>query len=118
MLWEFTPLLDACKKKGLEDQSKYYHVFFIGTAREGRGQGLCSTLIKHYQAVAARDHMPLWLEATTAYSMQLYSKLGFRTVSDVVLGKGKAAPDGTKCEGGEGVKIWGMVWEPQLHGST
>jgi Acetyltransferase (GNAT) family len=118
MLVEFTPLSDACKKNGLGNQSKYYYVFFIGTAREERGQGLCATLIKHYQAVAARDHVPLWLEATTAYSMQLYLKLGFRTVGDMVLGKGKVAPDGTKCGGGEGVKVWGMVWEPQLHGST
>jgi hypothetical protein len=74
---------------------------------------LSSALIRNIQAQAARDQLPVWLEATTAYSHLLYQKLGFDTVDEIILGKGKAAPDGTEAKGGGGVKIWGMIWWPQ-----
>lgn len=52
--------------------------------------------------LAARDRLPIWLESSTENSRKLYMKLGFETVHEMVLGKGKAAADGTLCEGGEG----------------
>lgn len=44
--------------------------------------------------------------------MRLYAKLGFKTVHTVVVGKGEAGPDGRRKKGGEGVKIWAMIYEP------
>ncbi len=74
--------------------------------------GLSQALIKRYQDIAQQERLPIWLEATTRYSSQVYAKLGFETVEEIVLGKGVAAGDGTKKKGGEGVKIWGMIWRP------
>jgi hypothetical protein len=112
MLAEWTPLSDAAKEKGLNGQKRYYYVFFVGTRPGNRKKGLCSAMIKQYQARAASDGLPIWLEATTPYSMNLYSRLGFTVVEEMVLGKGIASPDGTEYKGGEGLKVWAMVWQP------
>jgi len=75
--------------------------------------GLAAALLDHYKNIAAREHVPIWLEATTAYSRDYYAKRGFELVDEMVLGKGKAAPDGTPQKGGEGVPLYGMVWWPE-----
>ena len=56
--------------------------------------------------------MPIWLEATTPRSRDVYLKLGFEVVEEIVLGKGKAGEDGRAKKGGEGVKVWAMIWRP------
>jgi ribosomal protein S18 acetylase RimI-like enzyme len=112
MMAEYQPLADACKAKALAGQKKYYYVFFTGTRPDCRGQGLCSAVMKKYQERASRDQTPILLEATTAKSMRLYSRLGWEVVDEIVLGKGKVSADGLLCKGGEGVKIWGMIWRP------
>ena len=56
--------------------------------------------------------MPLWLEATTEHSRDIYLRLGFEVVHEMVLGKGTHAPSGAMEAGGPGVKIWGMIWWP------
>ena len=113
MLAEFQPLSDASKAKALGDQKEYYYVFFTGTRLDSRGRGLCSAIMKRYQEIASRDQRPIVLEATTSKSMRLYSKLGWEVVDEMTLGKGKASADGLQCKGGQGVKIWGMVWRPK-----
>ena len=75
--------------------------------------GLCSALIKRYQEISIRDQVPIWLEATTEYSRNLYTTLGFETVEEITLGKGKVGTDGTNLKGGAGVKIWAMIWRPK-----
>jgi hypothetical protein len=114
MLTEFVPLSDASKVKGLAGQKKYYYVFFVGTAEDARRTGLCSQIMKEYQRIAAQEQLPIWLEATTEKSMLLYKKLGWRLVDELVIGKGKANADGVRCKGGEGVKIWTMLWQPEV----
>jgi hypothetical protein len=113
MLAEFQPLADASKAKALGDQKSYYYVFFTGTRLDSRGRGLCSAIMTRYQEIASRDQLPIILEATTTKSMRLYSKLGWEVVDEMVLGKGEASADGLQCKGGDGVKIWGMVWRPK-----
>lgn len=113
MLAEFTPLTDAVKAKGLKGRKKYFYVFFLGTHPDARGQGLASAIMREYQARAAKEGVPLWLEATTRYSMRLYERLGFKIVDEMVLGKGKVDADGLECKGSEGVTIWGMIWDAQ-----
>lgn len=112
MLGEMAPRTKACKKKALREGERYYYVWFLGTREDGRGKGLCSALVRHYQAIAAGERAPVYMEAATEYSRCLYEKLGFVTVEEIVLGEGKAAADGTVCVGGPGVRIWGMIWRP------
>ncbi|KAF2817296.1 uncharacterized protein BDZ99DRAFT_431285 [Mytilinidion resinicola] len=75
-------------------------------------QGLSTHLIHHFQSLAAATHAPIWLKATTASWHALYGKLGFKTVGEIALGQGVAGADGSVSKGGEGVRIWGMVWCP------
>lgn len=112
MMMEYAPLTDAAKAKGLAGQKRYYYVFFLGTADKARGRGYGSSLIRQAQDFARKDGLPMWLEATTKESYELYMRLGFETVEQLVLGKGTAAADGTLQEGGEGVPVWAMVWWP------
>lgn len=136
MLSEFHAQKSAAITKALRKGDKFYYLFFIGTRKDCRGKGLtlnqsplplsgfslctsaisglASALVKHYQAIATGDGLPIWLESSTEHSRNLYTRLGFETVHEMVMGKGRAAADGTACEGGEGVKIWGMIWRPSL----
>ncbi|KUJ21381.1 acyl-CoA N-acyltransferase [Mollisia scopiformis] len=123
MLFEFSPMTDRCKLKGLRGQKKYFYVFFTATASSAQGQGLCTKLLNHWQDIASREKVPMWLEATTEKSMKIYAKCGFEVVERMTLGKGKVEPKGLKPvkEGGsvkgkeelEGVPIWAMVWWPE-----
>lgn len=45
-------------------------------------------------------------------SRNVYLKLGFAHVAEIVLGKGHAGPDGLACKDGEGIRIYGMLWRP------
>jgi len=112
MLVEFTGLSDAAKKKGLKGQKLYYYVFFVATTKEARGKGLSSALLRKAQERGEKEGLPVWLEATTDYSMKLYSSLGFELVEPMVLGKGKVGSDGRPKKDGEGVTCYAMVWWP------
>lgn len=74
--------------------------------------GLGSELMKHWIEKASAEGLPIYLEATTARSHQLYLKLGFVDIETLRIGVGKAAPDGTYEKGGEGVPVWCMIWDP------
>jgi GNAT superfamily N-acetyltransferase len=94
------------------EQKEHWYVFIMGTAEDRRRQGLAGTLLEQMQGLARSDGRPLWLEATTAYSRDLYLKHGFTAVGEAGLGKGTVGADGLPAKGGDGVTIWGMVWRP------
>ncbi|KAK3328550.1 hypothetical protein B0T19DRAFT_424898 [Cercophora scortea] len=94
------------------EQKKHWYLFIMGTAIDRRRQGLASELLVYVQDRARSDGRPLWLEATTEISRDLYLKHGFKTVGEVILGKGQVGPDGMPKKGGEGVVIWCMCWRP------
>lgn len=94
------------------EQRAHWYIFMIGTEADRRRQGLAGAVLAHTQVRAREDGRPIWLEATTAYSRDLYVKHGFTVVGDAVLGKGKVGPDGLAKKDGEGVTVWGMVWRP------
>ncbi len=102
----------TCKKKVLSKGDKYYYIFFLGTHVDARGRGLCSQVVKHYQAAATKEQLPIYLEAGTEYCFKLYQKLGFVLVDNIKLGVGKCDEKGNPCKGGEGVTIRGMIWTP------
>ena len=95
------------------EKEKYYYVFIIGAKDEARGQGLGSKLMSEVRDKCKREGMSCWLESTTEGSKRLYERLGWKTVEEIVLGKGEVGPDGLVKEGGEGVKIWGMLYRPE-----
>ncbi|KAI1213719.1 uncharacterized protein F4807DRAFT_408820 [Annulohypoxylon truncatum] len=104
------PMIEKALTK--EEQKNHWYVFIMGTAVDRRRQGFASSLLVHMQERATSDGRPLWLEATTPNSRNLYSKHGFVTVGEVVLGKGKVGPDGLARKGGQGITIWSMYWRP------
>lgn len=75
--------------------------------------GLAKAIMRHYQEKARVDNLPIWLEATTANSRNLYLSLGFQEIEEITLGKGKVAADATPTPGGSGVTLWAMVWWPE-----
>jgi hypothetical protein len=114
MLFEYEPLADQYKARALQGLKNYYYVFAVATAAEERGKGLCTALMRKYQELGARDGVPVVLEATTEKSMNTYRNLGWELVEEMTLGKGTTGPDGLPCKGGQGVKLWGMIWWPKL----
>jgi ribosomal protein S18 acetylase RimI-like enzyme len=118
MIFEYPPMTDRCKKKGLQGVKRYYYIFFASTHPSAQGQGLCPKLIRYWQDVATRDKVPLWLEATTEKSMRVYTRCGFEIVELMFLGKGRVGKDGMLPKKGDGkdelggVPLWGMVWWP------
>lgn len=113
MLSELEPLKHRAKAKVLGKGEKYYYIFFLGTGEEARGKGYCSRIVRGYQEVAAKEGLPIWIEAGTEYCMRLYERLGFVHVEELILGKGKCDKDGKLKAGGEGLTIWGMIWRPE-----
>ena len=117
MLLEFEPQTASARSLALARKEKYFYIFFVGTREDCRGRGLASSLIRHYQKIATEANVPVWLEATTAKSRDIYLKLGFEVVEEIVLGKGRVGGDGLVVKGkGEeamGVRVWGMVWRPE-----
>ncbi|KAF2757159.1 hypothetical protein EJ05DRAFT_477377 [Pseudovirgaria hyperparasitica] len=112
MLWEYTPILDAVKARALGKED-YFYVFFVGTLEEHRGKGLAAAQMRRVQTVAREAGKPVWLEATTKKSCMLYRKLGWQVTEEVILGKNVVDTQGFQKDGGEGVKIWGMLWKPK-----
>lgn len=101
------------KKRALKDEKRFFYIFFVATRSDSRGRGLCSALIRHCQRVAEAENYPLWLEATTAHSRDVYAKEGFKVAEQVVLGEGQVDADGKTKKNGEGVTVWGMVWRSE-----
>jgi GNAT superfamily N-acetyltransferase len=95
-----------------EERKSHWYVFIMATAVSRRRQGLASTLLANVMERARKDKRPVWLEATTRGSRQLYARHGFETVGEVVLGRGDVGSDGLSSKGGSGVTIWSMYWRP------
>ncbi|KAK0110444.1 hypothetical protein ONS96_002055 [Cadophora gregata f. sp. sojae] len=113
MLGELGPKVDAVKAKALGGQKKYYYIFFSATDAEARGQGLCSKLIREFQAIAQKDCLPIWIEGTTDSSARVYAKCGFELVERITIGEGVVDANGKVKKGGEGVVTRGMIWWPK-----
>jgi hypothetical protein len=68
-------------------------------------------LFDPYIARARAEGTPLWLESISEHSRQVYEHLGFRTVAEARIGVGKASARGELQDGGEGVLVYGMIYE-------
>jgi GNAT superfamily N-acetyltransferase len=119
MLLEFEPLTASARSLALStnERNKYFYVFFVGTRLDRRGRGLASALLRHYQSHATDAQLPIWLEATTAKSRDIYLRLGFEVVEEIVVGRGGVGSVGLVVKGpteeAVGVQVWAMVWKPE-----
>lgn len=75
--------------------------------------GLAKAIMRDHQQTAQAANLPIWLEATTPRSRDLYLSMGFEEIEEIVLGKGKVAVDASLQTGGPGVPLWAMVWWPK-----
>jgi hypothetical protein len=73
--------------------------------------GVIRALFEPYFARAQEQGVPLWLEAISEHSKEVYEHLGFKTVATVRMGVGKATAEGELQEGGEGVLVYAMIKE-------
>ncbi|KAF7194790.1 putative N-acetyltransferase [Pseudocercospora fuligena] len=113
MLIDFSAQVDKIKKKWKRQLGirEFWYLFFVGTRKAERGKGLASEMIRKWQREVG--NVPIWLEATTEGSRDLYLRLGFRELEVLVMGKGTHSKDGVVEKGGEGVRLWAMVWMPE-----
>lgn len=117
MVVDYQGQCDKYKKRHLRDSNgkrltRYHYLFFIATDPDARGQGLASKVIQQRQQQAAKDGLPIWLEASSAHSKDVYARLGFEMVHEMKLGKGTHAASGVPEQGGPGASSWQMIWWP------
>lgn len=74
--------------------------------------GAVSALLKTYINKAREEGVPAWVEASGLHSRAIYEHVGFRFVEEVKIGAGEANKDGYRAEGGEGVSLYAMIFEP------
>ena len=74
--------------------------------------GLAKAIMRDHQKLAKSENVPIWLEATSPASRDLYLSLGFQEIEEIILGKGKVAADASIQPGGPGIPLSAMVWWP------
>lgn len=94
-----------------KDPGKLIPIAYQYKTHELSIEGVIRALFEPYIARAKQDGVPIWLEAVTEHSKQVYEHLGFRTVTSLRMGPGKASPDGELQDGGEGIPIYAMILE-------
>lgn len=99
-----------------EIQRGYWYGIFICTNAMDRQKGLASSLVSYALDLARKDGRPVWIEAPSFKTAQLYQGLGFEHAGQVVVGKGAVGTDGLAKEGGEGITAWGMIYRPRQNG--
>lgn len=57
--------------------------------------------------------IPAWLEATNTHASEVYAHLGFKVTEIVRLFEGKTNSKGESEIGGEGILLYGMIFEPE-----
>ncbi|KUI73595.1 hypothetical protein VM1G_11941 [Cytospora mali] len=89
---------------GTERALVYLDYGHSGGKSSTRARKYVPTLLAHMQYLARETGRPIWLEATTESSRELYMKHGFTLVGDVELVNGRrSAEEGPR--GGGGITI-------------
>lgn len=68
-----------------------------------------SDLIRPVLEMAKEKGWPVVLESTSPRSRDVYAHLGFETLEEITVGRGKVDGDGRGKDGGEGVLLWAMM---------
>ncbi|OKL60156.1 hypothetical protein UA08_04904 [Talaromyces atroroseus] len=107
---EYREISGKVKKQFLNGR-KYWYLNMIGRHPDRKEPGVIRALFEPYFTRAQEQGVPLWLEAISEHSKQVYEHLGFKTVATMRMGVGKASADGELQEGGEGVLVYAMIKE-------
>ncbi|KAH7260633.1 uncharacterized protein BKA55DRAFT_590955 [Fusarium redolens] len=115
LLIQYLKYVDKIKLKVLPKSRirDCFYVLLTATEASHRKQGLLSAMIKYLMEEARRVAKPVWLEATSRYSMNQFLRHGFELVEDIRVGEGKVNSQGKKEAGGDGVLIACMIWWPE-----
>uniref|UniRef100_A0A0D2YHQ5 N-acetyltransferase domain-containing protein n=1 Tax=Fusarium oxysporum (strain Fo5176) TaxID=660025 RepID=A0A0D2YHQ5_FUSOF len=107
LLIQYLKYVDKIKLKVLPKSRirDCFYVLLTATEASRRKQGLLSALIQYLMEEARRVAKPVWLEATSRYSMNQFLRHGFELVEDIKVGEGKVNSQGKKEAGGDGVLI-------------
>ncbi|GAP85634.1 putative acyl- N-acyltransferase [Rosellinia necatrix] len=95
-----------------EIQAGYWYGIIMCTSPGNRQKGLASSLVSYVQDLARIDGRPMWIEAPSEKTAQLYLKLGFEHAGKIIAGRGVVGMDGLAKKGGEGITAWGMIYRP------
>jgi hypothetical protein len=102
-------LAEAAKRRRLGN-SPYWYLFMIGRDNSSHAKGPVSPrLILPFVQRAKEEGIPVWLEATSLHSKNVYEKLGFKVVEELKVGRGSSDRKGNLVDGGEGVSMWTMI---------
>ncbi|KAK9802391.1 hypothetical protein SCARD494_00324 [Seiridium cardinale] len=116
VLVDYSKAAGKTKSKGMTKEERhngFWYVLIMGTSSKRRREGLAGALLRDIQLRAQDDGRPIWLEATTPESRQLYLKYGLDIVEEIRMGEGEVAASGQAKARGEGIVIWGMIWRPR-----
>jgi hypothetical protein len=104
----YSALAERAKRNQLGN-APYWYFFVIGRDPDHVGRSVSPSLILPFIHKARDIGVPLWLEATSKHSRDIYTKLGFEVVEELKVGKGSCDGKGNLVQGGEGVTMWAMV---------
>jgi len=68
--------------------------------------------IELYLSKAKEEDVPIFLEASSQASKDEFEARGFEAVEQTAVGQGRVDEKGWPTEGGAGVKVWGMIFNP------
>ncbi|PHH73345.1 hypothetical protein CDD80_3888 [Ophiocordyceps camponoti-rufipedis] len=109
---DYLPVIDHSQQQVLtkEEQMKHWYKFIMATADGSLREGYASAIIASMLARARRDECPMWADATTLKSRNMLLKHDFVDAEEISMDVGKVDSDGRLKKGGEGIRIWPMVW--------
>jgi hypothetical protein len=111
----FIDTITAAKLRYMGPDQKFWHLSMM--ARDPSVQppvkGAVRAVIEPYLQRAKEDGLPVWLEAASARTRDVYAYLGFETLEQANIGEGTNRADGYPAVDGEdapGVPIWFMIY--------
>ena len=71
--------------------------------------GAISAVVVPFLERARKEHLSVWLEATSLDVVPIYKHFGFQVVEEITVGSGRVNDYGETEDGGSGVRAWLML---------
>ncbi|KAL3459507.1 hypothetical protein BJX64DRAFT_291175 [Aspergillus heterothallicus] len=93
-----------------------FTIFAIATTHGRQSQGFGRTMITRFQGIAYARNVPLYVEATVPSVRETLLSVGFAHAREDRIGVGECTEDGKfrRNEPLVGVRLWGMIWQPEV----
>jgi hypothetical protein len=95
----------------------FYHLAMVGRDPDvdrSEGEKTIDACVAPFLERAKKEGLPVWTEASTQSKKAENERWGFRVAEEAVIGKGRIDGDGKPSEGGDGVKVWAMIYDEHL----